>query len=263
MDKKEQLAEFLDKRVRQCGVCGAVAEGAEPWCSSCATFHDSVRPEEVSGWQCQQQPGYCAVLDTFRYRDHQLYFTSPSGEVLQYVTNCHVLCRKCRYSRCEAVGRKRAPGCQEKAALCVVCRSGLPVNSLGTCSPCQMFLSDSVDESSQDSIACMRGNDCLVTAAKTVGFSACTGCWMARMKQQGVLGAFLQQEEQKATCCVCDRKTDETHSGRPCCAQVSCAAGTSPLPSPVQEVLPEVRKNQVLQGECQHVKATAQVHGHP
>ena len=43
MDKKEQLAEFLDKRTRQCGVCGAVAEGPDPWCSNCATFHDSVR----------------------------------------------------------------------------------------------------------------------------------------------------------------------------------------------------------------------------
>ena len=41
-------------------------------------------------------------------------------------------------------------------------RSMLGVNVLGICSPCQMFLSDSVEESSQDTISCMRGSDCQV-----------------------------------------------------------------------------------------------------
>ena len=41
-------------------------------------------------------------------------------------------------------------------------RSMLGVNVLGICSPCQMFLSDSVEESSQDTITCMRGSDCQV-----------------------------------------------------------------------------------------------------
>ena len=43
-------------------------------------------------------------------------------------------------------------------------RSMLGVNVLGICSPCQMFLSDSVEESSQDTISCMRGSDCQVVA---------------------------------------------------------------------------------------------------
>ena len=38
-----------------------------------------------------------------------------------------------------------------------------------------------------------------VTASKTVAFAACTGCWMERMKQLGILKAFqsqLSQDEQ-------------------------------------------------------------------
>ena len=47
-------------------------------------------------------------------------------------------------------------------------RSMLGVNVLGICSPCQMFLSDSVEESSQDSISCMRGSDCQVVVVDVV-----------------------------------------------------------------------------------------------
>ena len=36
-----------------------------------------------------------------------------------------------------------------------------------------------------------------VTASKTVAFAACTGCWMERMKQLGILKAFQSQLSQK------------------------------------------------------------------
>ena len=47
----------------------------------------------------QQQHGYCLLQPSFQYRDSALYYTTAGGEQRQYVSNCNVLCRRCRYQR--------------------------------------------------------------------------------------------------------------------------------------------------------------------
>ena len=47
----------------------------------------------------QKQHGYCLLQPSFRYRDSALYYTTAGGEQRQYVSNCNVLCRRCRYQR--------------------------------------------------------------------------------------------------------------------------------------------------------------------
>ena len=51
---------------------------------------------EVEEWECQEQAGYCAILDSLQYKQNHLFFTSPDGKTLQYVTNRDVLCKLCR-----------------------------------------------------------------------------------------------------------------------------------------------------------------------
>ena len=47
----------------------------------------------------QKQHGYCLLQPSFQYRDSALYYTTAGGEQRQYVSNCNVLCRRCRYQR--------------------------------------------------------------------------------------------------------------------------------------------------------------------
>jgi len=229
---------------RQCGVCGT--EASENFCSSCVIFFQTSQPTEVESWECQDQAGYCSIIDTFQFKQNQLIFTSNDGKTLQYVTNRNVLCKLCRYKRCKTMGMTKSPAVEipadhleevddlqerngkkrtsvdqeEGEGSCIVCRSTLGVNLLGICSPCQMFLSDSVEESSQDTISCMRGSDCQVTASKTVAFAACTGCWMERMKQLGILKAFQSQLSQKEQpCSVCSRQGGQMYQSQTCCTQ--------------------------------------------
>jgi len=179
-------------------------------------------------WHCKKQAGYCSVLDTFQYHGRRLYYSNNLGQCRQYVENCNMVCKKCRFRRCEAVGMKRPQGDKKEGKEekegregCAVCTSSLQTNRLGICQPCQMFLTDSVEENSQDSISCMRGGGCQVTATKTVAFSACTGCWMAKMKELGVLRAYLAKvaEDQREKCVVCCKRTDQAYQGQPCCPQ--------------------------------------------
>jgi len=254
-----ELATYLETRddpsppPPQCGVCGAEASGPETFCSACVIFYQTSQPNDVEEWECQSQAGYCAILDSFQYEHNRLFFTSPEGKTLQYVTNRNVLCKLCRYKRCTAMGMIKPPAVNQSDAAhlegidgvherlgnghkerlsvdeadgeaCIVCRSLLGVNVLGICSPCQMFLSDSVEESSQDTISCMRGSDCQVTAAKTVAFAACTGCWMSRMKQLGILKAFqtqlsLNEQFSAQPCCVCSRQAGQMYQSQICCTQ--------------------------------------------
>ena len=72
----------------------------------------------------QQQHGYCLLQPSFQYRDSALYYTTAGGEQRQYVSNCNVLCRRCRYQRFLLAQQ----GAQQVRNLC------LPYNLLRDCS---------------------------------------------------------------------------------------------------------------------------------
>ena len=55
------------------------------------------QPNEVGVWECQDQAGYCAILDSFQYEHNRLFFTGPEGKTLQYATNRNMLCKLCRF----------------------------------------------------------------------------------------------------------------------------------------------------------------------
>ena len=126
-----KLVDFLDTKddppspPPQCGVCGAEASEQENFCSACVTFYQvdlsvliptltlffvfflnvglqlflfqTSQPNEMEVWECQDQAGYCAIMDSFQYKHNRLCFTSPEGKTLQYVTNRNVLCKLCRF----------------------------------------------------------------------------------------------------------------------------------------------------------------------
>ena len=64
----------------------------------------------------QKQHGYCLLQPSFRYRDSALYYTTAGGEQRQYVSNCNVLCRRCRYQRFLLAQQ----GAQQVRALCLL-----------------------------------------------------------------------------------------------------------------------------------------------
>lgn len=115
----------------------------------------------MSGWRCQMQGGYCALINTFQYRNNMLLYTSREGEMKQYVSNCNVLCKKCRFRRCQEMMNDTetsaaAGGC------CVVCRSDQDLVDLGICSKCFEFMTDSVTESSHSAMTCTKTGEILI-----------------------------------------------------------------------------------------------------
>jgi len=182
-----------------CAVCGTEIESTSSEltaCFKCSKLYENSKPAEISAWVCKNQSGYCALIPHFQYKDHVLYYKTLTGDHKPYVSNCNALCKKCRFSRCAQIGLKRACLETQKTAskkLCGVCGSQDKVNDLNLCSPCQTFLSDSVEESSHDTITCMGSKDCEVQSVKTANFSACTGCWMFKIKNLGVLNLYLKQ----------------------------------------------------------------------
>ena len=80
---------------------------------------------------------------------------------------------------------------------CVVCNSMKGVSSLGVCSNCQEFLTDSVSESSHASMTCLHSGTCHVSSSNTATFSACPGCWIARLRSTGVLDKYLAERRVK------------------------------------------------------------------
>ena len=114
------------------------------------------------------------------------------------------------------------------------------ISSLGVCSNCQEFLSDSVSESSHASMTCLHSGTCHVSSSNTATFSACPGCWIARLRTTGVLDTFLAdrgvntepeqlkgeeleikeelEEEAAQVCVVCDRETTSVYRDKLVCA---------------------------------------------
>jgi len=134
------------------------------------------------------------------------------------VSNCHVLCKKCRYSRCIKIGLGA------ETPTCSICSSGSGLNELEICANCQEFLSDSVAEDSHSKMICLKASpgDCHITAENTKSFSACPGCWIKKLRSSGVIEKYLVQigytvkqeeeyENQETSiidgdkCVVCDR----------------------------------------------------------
>ena len=76
---------------------------------------------------------------------------------------------------------------------CVVCNAMKGVSSLGVCSNCQEFLTDSVSEASHTSMTCLHSGTCHVSSSNTATFSACPGCWIARLRSTGVLDKYLAE----------------------------------------------------------------------
>lgn len=101
------------------------------------------------------------------------------------------------------------------------------ISSLGVCSNCQEFLSDSVSESSHASMTCLHSGTCHVSSSNTATFSACPGCWIARLRTTGVLDTFLEErgvktepeqlEEEAQMCVVCDRETTAVYRDKLVC----------------------------------------------
>ena len=123
----------------------------------------------MSGWRCQMQGGYCALINTFQYRNNMLFYTSREGEMKQYVSNCNVLCKKCRFRRCQEMMNDTetsaaAGGC------CVVCRSNQDLVELGICSKCFEFMTDSVTESSHSAMTCTKTGEILIIKYFTPNF---------------------------------------------------------------------------------------------
>ena len=115
------------------------------------------------------------------------------------------------------------------------------ISSLGVCCNCQEFLSDSVSESSHASMTCLHSGTCHVSSSNTATFSACPGCWIARLRTTGVLDTFLAErgvnndpyqfkgdemdikeelEEAAASqvCVVCARETTSVYRDKLVCA---------------------------------------------
>ena len=182
-----------------CAICGTeinspVSESMA--CMKCLKFFENSKISEINSWTCKNQSGYCALIHNFQYKDSILFYRAGDGVSKPYASNCNVLCKKCRFNRCEQVGLKRSlPQKVENQPCikeCIVCCSKVQVNDLQICSYCQMFLSDSVEESSHHTISCMRSSDCEVHSQKTSNFSACPGCWMDKIKLHGILDAYLR-----------------------------------------------------------------------
>ena len=55
---------------------------------------------------------------------------------------------------------------------CVVCNAMKGVSSLGVCSNCQEFLTDSVSEASHTSMTCLHSGTCHVSSSNTATTSA-------------------------------------------------------------------------------------------
>ena len=115
------------------------------------------------------------------------------------------------------------------------------ISSLGVCSNCQEFLSDSVSESSHGSMTCLHSGTCHVSSSNTATFSACPGCWITRLRTTGVLDTFLAEKgvktepeqlqggemdikeelkEEAKVCVVCDRETTSAYRDKLVC--VNC-----------------------------------------
>lgn len=234
-------------------------------CGRCTKFFELHSKSEAESWECRKQSGFCAIVPSFQYKDNRLFFTnSLTGEMKVYASNSNVLCKRCRYLRCVAVGMKEptkivggmqkwnaeeqtkkveclentVEGLEVKPSPlitpCIVCESRVEVNKLKICLHCQTFLSDSVEESSHYTIACMKSSVCEVTSKKTSTFSACTGCWMSKTRKLGVLEEYLatlqSTREQSIEneegvnagvgttgCAVCGRITDNTFQTKLCC----------------------------------------------
>ena len=105
------------------------------------------------------------------------------------------------------------------------------VSSLGVCSNCQEFLTDSVSEASHASMTCLHSGTCHVSVTNTATFSACPGCWIARLRSTGVLDTFLKEQgvkkepeeikqEPVQVCVVCERETESIYRDKLVC--VNC-----------------------------------------
>ena len=115
-----ELEAEADEKFKCCGVCGSEVETGPfsfygeqftrvCWtavCQKCIKFYEMSLNTDRGGWRCLQQSGYCHLLDTFQYssRPGVLLYTARDGTVSQYVSNCNVLCRPCRYRRCVHIG---------------------------------------------------------------------------------------------------------------------------------------------------------------
>ena len=97
---------------RHCFVCGSVllprpysyfSEAvADKVCQKCVRFAETFSHSASS--KCQAQGGFCALMDTFEYQGGVLYYRGRDGVRRQYVSNCNVLCRVCRFRRCVMAG---------------------------------------------------------------------------------------------------------------------------------------------------------------
>ena len=104
--------EAAESSQRHCFVCGSVllprpysyfSEAvADKVCQKCVRFAETFSHSASS--KCQAQGGFCALMDTFEYQGGVLHYRGRDGVRRQYVSNCHVLCRVCRYRRCVMAG---------------------------------------------------------------------------------------------------------------------------------------------------------------
>ena len=98
---------------RHCFVCGSVllprpfsyfSEAvADKVCQKCVRFAETFSHSAASS-KCQAQGGFCALMATFEYQAGVLHYRGRDGQRRQYVSNCNVLCRVCRFRRCVMAG---------------------------------------------------------------------------------------------------------------------------------------------------------------
>ena len=95
-----------------------------------------------------------------------------------------------------------------------------------------------MSESSHASMTCLHSGTCHVSSSNTATFSACPGCWIARLRTTGVLDTFLEErgvktepeqleggkvevkeelEEEAQMCVVCDRETTAVYRDKLVC----------------------------------------------
>ena len=231
----EETVEADEEEGRCCGVCGTEVE-TRPFsfyasqftglcstaiCQKCCKFFEMSLNTSREDWRCLQQSGYCRLKDCFEYSQGTLLYNARDGTLRKYVSNCNVLCKLCRYSRCEEIGMR------EERERCQVCGSQQSLTSLQVCQSCVVFLSDSVFESSHTSLTCPKSGTCQVTPANTRTFSACPACWISRLDTAGVLQKYLtslaqsepdeSEKENEEQCLVCEKRTVSKYKERTLC----------------------------------------------